>query len=92
MTHTQCDYSGDRDEALVAYLYDDIDSVLRAAFGAHLTMCATCRDELSALQGVRGRLGRWLPPEVQSAVGSPQSAVGSRSQRVQMCKERQGCS
>jgi hypothetical protein len=80
MTHTHCDYPGDRDEALVAYLYDDvdIDPALRAVFDAHLTMCSTCRDELSALEGVRGRLGRWLPPEYQSAVSSRQSAVGGQ--------------
>jgi hypothetical protein len=82
MTHTHCDYSGSRDEVLVAYLYDDIEPAVRAVFDAHLTMCSTCRDELSALEGVRGRLGRWLPPERQSAVGSQQSAVGSRQSAV----------
>jgi len=78
MTHTHCDYSGDRDEALVAYLYDEVDPAVRAVFGAHLTTCAACRDELSALEGVRARLGRWVPPERQRAVDSRQSAVGSR--------------
>jgi len=61
MRDTHCDYSGDRDEALVAYLYDDIDPAARALFDAHLTTCAACRDELSGLAGVRARLGRWLP-------------------------------
>src|SRR5262245_4578756 len=86
MTHTRCDYAGDRDEALVAYLYDDIDPGVRAAFDAHVAACAICREELSAFTGVRARLGRWQPPEHESVVGrlpleavaGSQLAAGSR--------------
>ena len=77
MRDTHCDYSGDRDEALVAYLYDDIDPAARALFDAHLTTCAACRDELSGLAGVRARLGRWLPPERQPAAASRSSPATS---------------
>ena len=50
MTEIICGYPGDRDEALVAYLYDDIDSGrIARAFDAHLATCARCRDELAAL-------------------------------------------
>ncbi|MGB7220460.1 MAG: zf-HC2 domain-containing protein [Vicinamibacterales bacterium] len=73
MTHIHCDYAGDRDDALIGYLYEDIDPAARAGFEAHLTTCAACRDELSALTSVRGRLGQWLPPERQSAVGGGQT-------------------
>lgn len=85
MTHIYCDYAGDRDDALIAYLYDDIDPAVRAVFDAHLTTCAACRDELSALTSVRGRLGQWLPPErsQQSTVSGQQSAVGSQQTSAQ---------
>ena len=63
MTQTHCDYSGNRDEALVAYLYGEIEPAMRAMFDMHLTTCAVCRDELTALGDVRARLGRWVPPE-----------------------------
>jgi hypothetical protein len=63
-----CGYFGDRDEALVAYLYDDTDSTSHASFDAHLVTCARCREEVSALRGVRAELGRWSPPESASTV------------------------
>jgi hypothetical protein len=58
-----CGYPGDRDETLVAYLYDDIEPAERAAFEAHLMTCVRCRGEVKALRGVRQQLGRWAPPE-----------------------------
>src|SRR3954469_7930792 len=57
-----CTYD-DRDEVLVAYLYDDIDSAARAAFERHLIGCGACRAELEGLGAVRTELGVWLPPE-----------------------------
>jgi hypothetical protein len=80
MTESSCDYSGNRDEALVASLYDDGDPATRAAFETHLAACGRCRDELDALRGVRAQLGLWAPPEPsfaanpQSAIRNPQSA------------------
>jgi hypothetical protein len=62
MSDTSCGYVGNRDEALVAYLYDDIDPAEREAFDAHLGVCARCRVDLDALRGVRGELGRWEAP------------------------------
>lgn len=67
MTHSACGYAG-RDEALMAFLYDDgtRDDENRAArtrFEAHLTGCPVCRDELEALRGVRATLSSWAPPE-----------------------------
>jgi len=69
MNHSVCTYPGDRDEALVTFLYDDrsLDGE-RAAFGAHLASCGLCRDELDALKAVRGQLGRWNPPEPTFAI------------------------
>lgn len=83
MTEMRCGYAGDRDDVLVAYLYDDIDSAARAAFETHLTSCDRCRSELDAMRGVRRQLARWNPPEPafggfvgQSRVISPQSDSG----------------
>jgi hypothetical protein len=62
MTETLCNYP-DRDEYLVAYLYDDIDSAERTTFDSHLSACRQCQEDLSALRGVRSALGTWAPPE-----------------------------
>jgi hypothetical protein len=51
-----------RDEILVAYLYDDLEPDQRQTFAAHLSVCATCRNELDELRGVRIDLAQWTPP------------------------------
>jgi hypothetical protein len=86
MTDIRCNYP-DRDEQLVTYLYDDIDSSERAAFGVHLSACRQCQDDLSALRGVRTALGTWAPPEPAFAtrglrVPSPEPRVSSFEPRV----------
>jgi anti-sigma factor RsiW len=68
-----CSYPINRDETLVAYLYDDIEAAERTAFEAHITSCEVCREELASLQGVRQRLARWSPPEPHFVVTSHQS-------------------
>jgi len=76
MTDMRCGYAGDRDETLIAYLYDDIDPAARGVFDAHLAGCEHCRAELEALGGVRTTLARWNPPEPKSlAAANPQSAT-----------------
>src|SRR5512138_1640235 len=62
MSETVCTYP-DRDGLLVAYLYDDIDFPDRSAFGAHLSSCRTCQEDLTTLGGVRSALTAWAPPE-----------------------------
>lgn len=57
-TQFHCDDTG----TLVAYLYDDIDPATRAAVARHLAECARCRDEATALGGVREALSAWTPP------------------------------
>jgi hypothetical protein len=88
MNETFCGYPGDREEALIAFLYDEPagDGAERARFEAHLDACAQCGEELAALRGVQLQLGRWAPPEpsyltnnrqvslVSSHAGSAQSA------------------
>jgi hypothetical protein len=58
----RCTYLDDRDETLIAYLYDDIDAATRATFEAHVSSCAACRAELDGLGGVRRQLAAWAEP------------------------------
>jgi hypothetical protein len=84
---TLCGYPS-RDEALVSYLYDELDGAQRSAFDTHLVLCARCRSELEQLSGVRTQLSEWEAPAVvgressvnnlPSSVGSPQSAAVRR--------------
>ena len=48
---------------LMSYLYDECGLDERKRVEAHLAVCASCRDELQALTGVRSRLVDWTPPE-----------------------------
>jgi hypothetical protein len=77
VTDMSCGYAGDRDEAMIAYLYDDGDPATCAGFESHLAACARCRHEVDALGGVRRQLARWSPPEVNFVVTSRESSVPS---------------
>jgi Putative zinc-finger len=70
MHQIHCSLTHDRDETLIAYLYDDIDPAARAAFDKHLVTCERCRTELTALGGVRAQLACWAPPEPSFALGA----------------------
>ncbi len=63
---------------LVAFVYDDIEPLEKAAVSRHLVECARCRDEVAALGGVRQALGAWSPPvpELRFTV-VPESAVSN---------------
>jgi len=64
MTDSYCGYDGNREDALIACVYDDgAGSPEREAFDVHLAACSRCRNELAALRGVRAQLARWSPPE-----------------------------
>jgi len=82
MTDTTCTYTGNRDDALIAYLYEEIDPVIHAAFDAHLASCARCRTDLADLRGVRAGLAQWAPPEPAFKVPSLQSPVTSRWREI----------
>jgi hypothetical protein len=85
MTEPLCNYP-DRDEYLIAYLYDEIDSAERTAFGSHLSACRQCQDDLSALRGVRTTLGTWAPPEPAFPVRETRAAT--RAPRVPSLESR----
>lgn len=73
-TQFQCDDTA----TLVAFVYDDIEPLEKAAVSRHLVECARCRDEVAALGGVRQALGAWTPPvpELRFTV-VPESAVSN---------------
>ncbi len=50
-------------DTLVGYIYDELDDAARSAFEAHLSMCASCREEVAGLRATRAHLSRWAPPE-----------------------------
>src|SRR5262245_11011374 len=62
MNDILCGYTGDREAALMAYVYDELSPADRAAFDGHLTACARCRTELNAFGAVRRQLAHWTPP------------------------------
>ena len=69
MTEMLCGYT-DRDETIVAFLYDDLDANRRRDFEAHVLTCAVCRDEVAGLRSVRTQLAKWEPPTVASLQSS----------------------
>ena len=50
-------------EALVEYLYGEIDADTRARVDAHLASCGACRDTLDGMRGARAELATWTVPE-----------------------------
>jgi anti-sigma factor RsiW len=80
MTEFFCTYGDDRDEALVAFLYDDGDGneFERARFATHVPACARCQADVAELRGVRAQLAHWAPPAIhnpKSAIQNPRSAI-----------------
>src|SRR5262245_11151571 len=64
MSDSFCNYSGKRDDAIVAYLYGEMETDERVSFDRHLMACAPCRAELSDLGAVRSSLARSESPEL----------------------------
>jgi hypothetical protein len=62
MTDILCGYAN-RDETIVAYLYDDIEAAERRVFQQHLLTCTICRDDIAAFKTVQKQLAKWAPPE-----------------------------
>jgi hypothetical protein len=85
MNQMACIYP-DRDDTLVAYLYDDIDAAERVAFETHVATCPPCRSEIAELRTVRARLAQWATPDTAPGTSSHQSSVTS----LQSWKERRG--
>lgn len=69
-----CSYPN-RDGALIAYVYDELDQPDLASFDSHLSTCTACRDEVAALGGVRQQLAHWSPPEPAFMIGASATSV-----------------
>jgi anti-sigma factor RsiW len=69
MSSTTCNYS-DRDESIIAYVYDELGASERDLFARHLRGCVECRDEVAQFAGVRRQLAAWTPPALESLVAS----------------------
>ena len=52
-------------DALIDYLYGEVDAHARTRVDAHLRICEQCADEIRELKEVRGTLDAWAPPEVE---------------------------
>ncbi|MFN7984316.1 MAG: zf-HC2 domain-containing protein [Vicinamibacterales bacterium] len=76
-TDTVCTFGDRREDVLIAYLYDDIDTRDRVAFERHLASCAVCRLEVNDLTDVRGSLAEWADPVVAEGIGgqAPRAAL-----------------
>lgn len=78
MNTSSCSFPGDRDEAIVDYLYGEGAGDGRRAFEIHLERCRVCRQEIEALGGVRQALTQWAPPEPRRALEAVAPRVGPR--------------
>ena len=52
-------------DALIDYLYGEVDADARSRVDAHLRICEQCADEIRELKEVRGTLDAWAPPEAE---------------------------
>ena len=52
-------------QALIAYVYGEIEAEHRTRIEAHLATCEDCAFEVAALGDVRSGLGLWVPPEAE---------------------------
>ena len=52
-------------DALIDYLYGEVDADARTRVEAHLRSCEPCADEVRELTDVRGTLEAWAPPEAE---------------------------
>lgn len=63
MTNDRQTPCGER-EALIEYVYGELDGAGRARVDTHLETCAECRLEIEGLRGVRTQLATWTVPDV----------------------------
>lgn len=70
----------DDKDAVVEYLYGDLDAEGRRVFEGHLRTCRACADEADGLRGVRTELAGWLPPQLDLGItvaATPRNVVAS---------------
>jgi hypothetical protein len=79
MSNSHCTWQDTRDDAIVAYVYGDIEPAERERFETHLAACPACRTEIEELGVVRQQLARWSPPEPARALSFSPPPVPRRS-------------
>src|SRR5262245_40092945 len=67
MSSTTCTFPN-RDEAIVAYVYDELGADEHDRFARHLRGCGECREEVAQFSDVRQQLAAWTPPALDSLV------------------------
>jgi hypothetical protein len=60
-----------RDDEKMDLLYGEADPETTRRLSAHLEACAACREEMTALREVRGRLADWTQPVPSRPVARP---------------------
>jgi hypothetical protein len=65
---TTCTYPN-RDETIVAYVYDELAGEERDLFARHLRGCVDCNEDVEQFAGVRQQLASWTPPALESLLG-----------------------
>jgi len=68
MSENACTYSGQREEALVAYIYGEMAPSEHLAFASHIEDCVRCQTELNAFTATRKQLESWAPPELSGTL------------------------
>jgi hypothetical protein len=58
-------FTCDDKQTLTAYLYGEVDAVVRKAVDDHLAHCRACAAEVMSLGDVRSELGLWVPPDAE---------------------------
>lgn len=76
MNETTCTYRGNREEAIVEFIYDEMAPVDRAMFEDHLTACVWCRDEIAGMRGAQAQLAAWEPPAPGVLAVDPSADTG----------------
>jgi hypothetical protein len=81
---TMCGYPGDREAALIAYVYGESTAEERVAFDAHLATCARCRSEVAGFENVRQQIVHWSPPDFLQAGRTAAGAVVATPRRIRL--------
>jgi hypothetical protein len=76
MSSTTCTYSN-RDESIIAYVYDELDAGERDLFARHLRGCVECGDEVAQFAVLRRQLAAWTPPALESLVANSRTPTAA---------------
>ena len=75
-------FNCDDKQTLIAYLYDEVDTVTRDRVDTHLASCARCAAEVRSLGDVRLELSRWAPPDAELGFAVVRTTAGKSEQET----------